>query len=269
MRVDVGEVLRSKNPKLAKRIPRFVINYVKRVIHQDDINEILELYGDLHGIDFVRATLAHMNISYAASGLDKIDPTKRYVFASNHPFGGMDGMMLADEVIRHAGETRVVVNDILMYLTPIAELFVPVNKHGRQRGSNVDAFNDAFSSDMQMITFPAGLCSRRKKGVVSDLAWRPNFVKKAAQSGRDIVPVYFEGELSNFFYRLSNFRTFLGIKANIEMLYLPREMFRQRGKNFTIHFGEPISTTELLEGRNPREATQVVRDAVYAMQPKK
>src|SRR5699024_10965272 len=143
--------------------------------------------------------------------------------------------------------------------------FVPVNKHGRQNGAGVEAFNGAFASDLPIVTFPAGLCSRRRRGVVRDLEWKPNFVKKAAAYDRDVVPVYFDGQLSDFFYRLANIRTSLGIGVNIEMLYLVDEMFRQAGSDFEMTIGAPIPSASLLEGRTPRQAADYVRRAVYAL----
>lgn len=263
--IDVYKVLEGKNPKLARRVPRFVVDYLRRTIHEREVNEILAKFGDLEGIAFVRAALGYMNVRYHSVGMERLDPGGRYVFASNHPFGGMDGLMLADEVARYFGDVRVVVNDLLMYLDPLRGLFVPVNKHGRQDAGSVEAFNNAFASDVPIVTFPAGLCSRRRRGVVRDLEWRPNFVKKAAAYGRDVVPVYFNGRLSDFFYRLSNLRTALGIKANIEMLYLADEMFRQAGSDFEIIIGTPIPSASLLDGRTPGQAADYVRRAVYAL----
>ncbi len=265
--IDVYKVIEGKSAKMAARVPKFLIRYLERTIHQDEINEILTAYAGLEGVDFIRAALKHMGISYYSTGMDNLDPEGRYIFASNHPFGGLDGLMLADEVASRFGDVRVVVNDLLMYLDPIKGLFVPVNKHGRQNAGGVAAFNDAFASDLPIITFPAGLCSRRRKGVVCDLEWKSNFIKKAVSSGRDVVPVYFDGRLSNFFYRLSNFRTRLGVKANVEMLYLPDEMFRQKGSRFEIRIGAPVPCGELLDGRTPRQAAEYIKRQAYAMRP--
>lgn len=263
--IDVNQILESKSPKLARRIPKFVINYLRRTIHEKEINEILTKFSDLEGVDFVRATLGQLNISYYSEGMERLDSEGRYIFASNHPFGGLDGLMLADEVVKHFGDAKVVVNDLLMNVEPIKGLFVPVNKHGRQNNGSVEAFNDAFESDIPIITFPAGMCSRRSKGVVCDLEWKPNFIKKAVASKRDIVPVYFDGELSNFFYKVHNFRKIFGIRLNIEMLYLVDEMFRQKGSNFRIVIGEPIPYDTLLDGRNSRQAAQYIKDIAYGM----
>ena len=263
--IDVYKVLEGKNPRLARRMPRFVVDYLRHTIHEREVNDILARYGHLEGVEFVRAALGAMNVRYHSVGMERLDPNGRYVFASNHPFGGLDGLMLADEVVSRFGDARVVVNDLLMHLDPLRGLFVPVNKHGRQGAGSVEAFNDAFASDLPIITFPAGLCSRRHRGVVRDLEWKPNFVKKAVAYGRDVVPVYFNGKLSDFFYWLSNLRTALGIRANIEMLYLVDEMFRQAGSDFEIVIGTPIPYASLLEGRTPRQAADYVKRAVYAL----
>ncbi len=264
MQVDVGEVLRDKNPALAKWIPEMLVDYLRRVVHQDEINRFLLLYGHLPSIEFARHCMRDMGITYSAHGLDSLDAGGRYLFASNHPFGGMDGLMLSDEITRRFGDVRIVVNDILMNVAPLAGLFVPVNKHGRQNNEYARMLNDAFESQMPVITFPAGLCSRRIHGRVTDLEWKPNFIKKAVASGRDIVPVHCCGELSPFFYRLSNVRTALGIKANIEMLYLVDEMFAQRGKHFDIFFGTPVPCRDIASGPARRWSEEIRRRA-YAL----
>ena len=265
--IDVYKVIEGKSPGLAKRVPRWAVDYLRRTIHEREINEILSRFSDLHGVEFIRAALGYMKVSYHSVGMERLDVKGRYIFASNHPFGGLDGLMLADVVATVFGGVKVMVNDLLMNIDPIKELFVPVNKHGRQNEKNVEAFNDAFESDVPIITFPAGLCSRRLNGQVNDVEWKPSFVKKAVEFRRDIVPVYFDGRLSNFFYRLANVRKALGLKVNIEMLYLPDEMFRQGGSDFEIRIGTPIMYDAILDGRTPRQAADYVRRKVYAMRP--
>ena len=102
--------------------------------------------------------------------------------------------------------------------------------------------------------------------MVSDLPWRSNFVKRAAASGRRIVPVFVEGELSDFFYRLSNFRRKIGIRFNIEMLYLPDEMFSQKGKHFRILVGDPIPVAELQRYGGLRDQAEFVRKKAYFLE---
>ena len=262
--IDIEKVLESKAPGLARKLPRFVIKYLKRIVHEDDLNHIIPTYFHLPPYEFIKGALGYMGVSYHATGLDKIDPNGRYLFASNHPFGGMDGMMLAELISTHLGDVRFISNDILMVVEPLRPIMIPVNKHGRQSREGADAFNAAFNSDLPMFTFPAGLCSRRIKGKITDLEWKTNFVKKAIASERDIIPVHCEGKLSNFFYNLSNIRKRLGVKANLEMLYLVDEMFKQKGKDFNITFGAPISY-KLLKDMPLREAVEYVRKESYAL----
>lgn len=264
MKVDVKKILRDKAPRVSRWIPGFVKNYLRRIVHEDEVNYYLETFSHLPTIEFIRASLAHMGISYNAAGMDKLDPEGRYIFASNHPFGGVDGLMLADEVNGYFGDVRVVVNDLLMNLDPLKSIFVPVNKHGRQKGEYAAMFREAFASDIPIITFPAGLCSRRQSGVVADLPWRPNFIKQAVANKRDVVPVYFDGRLSNFFYRLSNLRKSLGVAANIEMLYLADEMFKQKGSHFEIKIGDPVPW-QTFEGVRPADAAHEMQKAAYAL----
>ena len=229
LQVDLDKVIADKNPRLARLLPRFLKRYLKRIIHQDEINHVLRSFSHQTPVEFIRSTLSYMEISYRAVGLEQLSDQGRYLFVSNHPFGGMDGMMLCDELDKRFGSGRIIVNDILMNLKPLAPLFVPVNKHGRQNSDYLRFFREALASDDQIATFPAGLCSRRIDGKVCDTKWKSSFVKNAIESQRDIVPVFFEGRLSNFFYNLSSLRKRLGIKANIEMIYLPDEMFSQHG----------------------------------------
>jgi putative hemolysin len=265
-KISVEGVLKTKAPGLAKWMPRPVIKWLERTIHQDEINHVLATYDTGDAMEFLRGYFGYLGITYETVGLDKLPRDGRYIFASNHPFGGMDGMMLAERLGTHFGNVKVVVNDILMFLDPLKGIFVPVNKHGSQKGDYALRFNEAFEGPTPVLTFPAGLCSRCTGGVVEDIEWRPNFIKRAAQTGRQIVPVYVEGQLSKRFYRLANWRKWLGIKANIEMLYLPDEMFRQKGRHFRLFFGEPIDVENLRrEGGNYLMQAGAVRRMSYAL----
>lgn len=266
LKIDVGEVLTSKNPRLAKYIPNFVIGLLKRIIHQDEINEILGNYGQQSGIEFVNSALKHMNITYNANGLDRLEKEGRYIFASNHPLGGLDGLVLMSAIGGALGEVKFVVNDLLMHIEPLKELFVPVNKHGRQNQNNALLIDDAYSSDAHILYFPAGLCSRLQKGKICDTPWKKSFVNQAIKYKRDIVPVYFEGINSKLFYKIANFRKWSGIKFNYEMLLLPHEMFRQKNATFGLRIGDPIPYEKLEDG-GAKKWTELIREKVYSLKP--
>ena len=113
--------------------------------------------------------------------------------------------------------------------------------------------------------FPAGICSRKRNGVVHDLEWKKTFIVKSVQTQRDIVPIHFEGENSDFFYRLANINRMLGIKFNIAMLYLSDEMFKNKNKKFTVTIGKPIPWQTFDKSRTPMQWAQHVQDIVYSL----
>ncbi len=266
-RISIRQILKEKKPALAPFVPRAVTDYIGRKVHLDRINYAFEHFGSMTPLDFIHATLQYMDVSYDIHGLENIDPAGRYVFASNHPFGGMDGMMLAEKIGRHFGDVRVIVNDILMNLPPLKPIFIPVNKFGSQSSVSARRFADAFASDLPLLTFPAGLCSRKINGIIQDTEWKTSFVKRAAASQRDIVPTFVEGRLSDFFYRLSSWRKKMGLRLNVEMLYLPDEMFSQAGRHFDIYIGKPIPWQSLATTGNARAQTEEIRRRAYSLAP--
>jgi 1-acyl-sn-glycerol-3-phosphate acyltransferase len=240
LHVSVREVLRSKNPRLARVIPSFIVKYLERVIHEDEINLILERFGHLNDAEFISAFLNAMQIKYRVEGSENIPSSGRHIFASNHPLGGLDGLIFMNELSMHFSEIRFPVNDILMNIRNLSGFFIPINKHGGQARDAIRLLDETFASNCQILYFPAGLCSRKKRGVIKDLEWHKSFIAKAVQHHRDVIPVFFSGRNSDFFYNLANIRKRLGIKANIEMLYLPDEMFRQKGREISLVFGRRI-----------------------------
>lgn len=264
LQIDVEKVIRSKSEKLAKRIPRFVINYLKKIIHQDELNDILLRRGDSSGVDFATEMVEEFDIRFNVHTSTSLDPAKRYIFVSNHPLGGMDGIILISYLGgQFDNKVRFVVNDLLMHIEPLKPVFVPVNKYGKMRHQSTNLFNEAFASDNQILYFPAGLCSRLIGGKITDLEWKKTFVTKAIDSQRDIVPMYFSGRNSKFFYRLANIRKRLGIKFNIETLYLPDEMFKNRGNTFDLYIGEPIPYEQLCDGTGHKEWCRRIREKCY------
>ena len=264
-KIDIKEVIQKKNPALAKMMPGFIVSFMKRLIHEDEVNRIIYDYRDCYGLDFVQSILKDMKVTYSVDGLEQIPVDGRYIFASNHPLGGFDGLVLMDAIGTVFSEIRFIVNDILLNIKNFTPIFVPVNKHGRQSPEYARMIDETYLSDAQMLYFPAGLCSRKIKGKITDPKWNKNFVQKAVQYRRDIVPVYFEGRNSNFFYNLANLRKKLRIKANIEMAFLVDELFKQKGRHLHLKFGMPISHTTFDKSKNYNQWTDIIRDNVYAM----
>ncbi len=264
--IDIGAVLEEKAPRLARWVPRPFVGWLRRTVREAEINHILRNYWELPPQQVIRACFREWQVGYTVEGLDRLDPQGRYLFAANHPFGGMDGMMLADKLIDRFGDARVVVNDLLMHVEPLRPLWIPVNKHGAQNAAYARRMEEEFFGDRPILTFPAGLCSRRIDGRITDTEWKVSFLKKAYASRRQIVPVFVEGRLSNFFYGVDRLRKMLGIRFNIEMLWLPDEMFSQAGRRFRIVAGDPVDTAELQQYGSLREQTEYLRRKVYSLE---
>ncbi|RZF62421.1 1-acyl-sn-glycerol-3-phosphate acyltransferase [Sphingobacterium corticibacterium] len=267
--IQVREVIRKKSPKLAKWIPSPLISYLERVIHEDEINDIMTRFRDLYGLDFVDALIADLGVKVVLEGAENIPVSDSVIFASNHPLGGLDGIAIMQAIGRHRRDVKFLVNDILMNIRNLEPLFVPVNKVGGQVKSGIMAIDQAYASDNALLVFPAGLVSRKLGGKITDLEWKKSFISKAKKYKRDIVPVYIDGKNSNFFYNLARLRQKLGLKVNIEMLYLPDEMFSQRNHTVTIRVGERIPYQEFDRSKNEREWAHHVREIVYRMGDKK
>lgn len=266
--IDIEAVLNSKNPNILKWTPKFLINYVKRIIHQEEINAFLIKHGHLIGTDFTNAIITEFNITYQIVGLEKIPKDKRYIFAANHPLGGLDGIILMNALGREFDQIKFPVNDILMNIDNLKPLFLPINKHGSQTQKAANLLENAYKSDTQILMFPAGLVSRKIDGKIADLEWKKSFVKKAIEHHRDIIPVHIDGQNSKFFYNLANWRKRLGIKVNIEMIFLADELFKQKGANITLRFGEPIPYKQLKNNLSPQKWANDIKLLVYNMAEK-
>lgn len=265
-KLDIDAVLKSKAKNHYNKIPKVAINYLKRKVHQDELNYIIETYRNEHGSDFMKACVDYFNLTLHTKGEENIPEVGKFVFVSNHPLGGLDGICLAATLgEKYDKKIKYLVNDILLNIENLESIFVPINKHGSQAKDSVKAMNDAYESDNQIITFPAGLCSRKQNGQIKDLQWAKSFVVKAKAYKRDIIPVHFEGRNSNFFYNLSNLRMKAGVKLNIEMLYLADEMMKKKNAEFTITFGKPISWESLDDSMTPVQWAQKIKESVYTL----
>jgi len=265
IKIDIEKVFRDKNPSILKWIPKFIISYLKRVIHQDSLNDMLSSYPDSYNVDFGNICTNHFGVKSHSIGLDKIPQDGRYLFVSNHPLGGLDGIIFMNEVGRIFRDIKFPVNDILLQIGRFNDIFVPINKHGGHSRKAATLIEDAFACESQVLFFPAGLVSRKQKEGIKDLDWKSNFIKKAIKHKRTIIPVHIEGRNSNFFYNLARFRKLIGLKANIEMLYLVDEMFKQKGKHITLRFGSRIPWQELQNGDSPKAWAEKIKETVYSL----
>ena len=267
--IDIDNILKSKMGSKAKYVRRFASAWLKHIVHQDQVNEFLHSARDLKGVPWLDATLKYLDITLKVEGKENLPPKddgKLYTFVSNHPLGGIDGVAIGSVVGHHYdGNFRYLVNDLLMNLPGLAPLCIGINKTGK-KGRDFPAMVEAgFASQNHMVMFPAGLCSRRINGEIHDIPWKKTFITKSVQNQRDVVPIHFGGQNSNFFYRLANICKRLGIKFNIAMLFLADEMFKNTHQTFTVKIGKPIPWQTFDHTKTPMEWALFVEDTVYKL----
>tara|TARA_B110000285_G_scaffold84853_1_gene97341 strand:+ start:932 stop:1753 length:822 start_codon:yes stop_codon:yes gene_type:complete len=263
--IDIEQLIASKNPKAKKWIPGFLMRYLKRVIHQDEVNRFLTENKDKKGTEWCSAAVKFLDITYSVKNLENIPKDGKVVLAMNHPLGGIDAIILVDALQKQRTDLKFIVNDILMNLENMEDMFVGVDKHGKNKGSIREQIQVLFKSESAVCIFPAGLVSREVSGEVKDLTWKKTFVTYSKEHDRTIVPIFIDGKLSKFFYRLSRIRKFFGIKLNIEMLYLSHELFKQRGKHIEFIVGDPIEKDYLFGGLGDRKLAEGIKNKTYEL----
>ena len=267
LKLDVEKILQNKMGSKAKFIPGFVVSWLKRILHQDELNVFLLEKGHDTGVDFFDDCLEFLDIKLDIKGLENLPHDGRnFTFVSNHPLGGQDGVALGAIIGRHYdGNFKYLVNDLLMNLPGLAPLCIPINKTGNQSRSFPAMVNAGFNSDSHMLMFPAGLCSRKTNGEIRDLPWKKTFISKSVATHRDVVPIHFGGRNSNRFYRIANICKTLGIKVNIAMLFLVDEMYKNVHKTFRVAIGKPIPWQTFDKSKTPAQWAQFVQDTVYKL----
>ena len=240
--IDIEQIIYCK---CGIRAPEFIISPLRRLIHEEEINTLLDSGKGMSPKEFLQHICHSFQTTYTLHG--SLPPASgRYMFVANHPFGGLDGILLANILLQKWDDAGVIVNDLLMHIKPLQKLWIPVNKFGHQNIPATNLYHQALNSPTkQILTFPAGLCSRYIGGKVTDLEWSPRFFRDAMRYNRTIIPIYVEGALSNRFYNIFRLRQRLGIRLNVELLLLIDEMFRQQGKHIHIHVGPPINPKSL------------------------
>lgn len=271
LKLDLHDILRRRVGGWKGRlIPGALISALERLICQDRLNELLEIAYPAEGSAFSTAILKELDISVTIEGAENIPADRRLIFASNHPLGGLDGITLIKVLGEMYGDKniRFLVNDMLMNVEPLQNVFLPINKYGSQGREAAKAINAAYASDMQIAVFPAGLVSRlHDDGTVADLMWQKAFVAKAIEYERDIVPVRFVALNTPRFYRMARRRKRLGIKVNLEQALLPSEVCKAQGAKFKIIFGRPVSWQSLRDtSRSPLRLAADLREAVYGLE---
>ena len=267
--IDIDKILVSKMGNKAKFVPRPFISWLKRIIHQDEVNKYLWESRHLSGTEWLEECVRYLDMTIELVGEEnwpKKDDGRLYTFVSNHPLGGEDGVALGAIIGRHYdGKFRYLVNDLLMNLPGLAPVCIPINKTGNQSRNFPAMVEAGFKSDNHMLMFPAGICSRKRGEEIRDIAWKKTFITKSVEYQRDVVPIHFGGQNSPFFYKLANFSDKYVKKVNLAMLFLVDEMYKNVHKTFRVAIGKPIPWQTFDKSKTATQWAQYVQDIVYEL----
>lgn len=261
--IDIEKIIGESDAGVLNKLPKFIIKLIARIIRQKEMNRILTKYEDFTGIDFLPKMIEEFNLNVIIDGKENLPENGKCFFASNHPYGILDGLILTLTVSQKYGTLKAIGNDAFMFLPQLRPLIATVNVFGKSSKEYIKALEEVYNSDVPITHFPAGEVSRRYKGKVQDAAWQKSFITKAISCKRDIVPFYFEGKNSRLFYFIFIIRQILRIKMNIELLLLPREMFKKRNKTIKLIIGKPIPYSMFDKSLSHNEWAQKVRSFVY------
>ena len=267
--IDIDKILQSKMGNKARFVPRFLISWLKKIIHEDEVNLYLWESRNKTGTEWLEECVRYLDMTLQVEGMENLpakDDGKLYTFVSNHPLGGADGVALGSIIgRRYDGRFRYLVNDLLMNLPGLAPVCIPINKTGKQ-GRDFPAMVEAgFRSNNHMLMFPAGLCSRKINGEIHDIPWKKTFITKSVEFRRDVVPIHFGGQNSDRFYRIANMCKALNLKFNLAMIFLVDEMYRNVHKTFRVSIGKPIPWQTFDKSKTSIEWAKFVEDEVYKL----
>jgi len=263
--IDLAASIKESDSAFLKKLPGFVVRSLERIIKQDELNYVIEKYKDCEGGDFHRSIMKEFNISLEIEGIENLPEKCKCFFLSNHPFGIVDGLILTKTVIEKYGTFKAIGNESFKFVPPLRPYIAMVNPYGMSSKSYVTELEKIYRSDVAITHFPAGIVSRRINGKIQDREWQKSFITRAISCQRDIVPFFFHGRNSNLFYGINIIRRTLGIKTNIELALLPRELFLKRNKTIRLKIGKPIPWQTFDTSITHVQWAQKVRKHVYAM----
>ncbi|NLZ77199.1 MAG: hypothetical protein GX911_04445 [Spirochaetales bacterium] len=242
--IDLPSLAKRVNPTLAKIIPRFMYRRLERLLHIKEVNEFLEAHHDDDTRTFLDAVVSYLDLQIVMEGrgMEALHALEgeRAVFASNHPYGGPEAIVLFSIVHRLFPDAKLVAQSFLKFIKPIETACV-FNK------KEVRTLLEASNNRNSLIFYPAGYCSRvLSNGEVFDYGWQPSFVRIARKNRMPILVIYTDGELSRKVHRWTRLRKLLRIKLSIESIFLVDEMFKLKGKTLRMVVGSTI-TPEMID----------------------
>lgn len=261
--LDLEDVIKKSKFSLLKRLPKFIVKLIIRIVKQEEINLILTNHSSDIGVDFLNSMIKEFNLTLEIEGKENLPENGRCFFVANHPFGIIDGLVLTHTVAEKYGTLKAIGNDAFMYIPHLRPLIAAVNSFGQNSKEYINALEEVFDSETPITHFPAGEVSRVYRWKVQDCKWQKSMVTKAVSKKRDIVPIHFYGRNSRLFYSIGIIRRMLWIKLNFELMLLPSEMLKKQNQTIKVRIGKPIPYQKFDSTLSHWDWAQKVRKHVY------
>ncbi|MBU0954066.1 MAG: glycerol acyltransferase [Spirochaetes bacterium] len=256
--IDTKALFVEKNPALAAKLPAWVFALIRRISHEQELNEAIAGMSGLNEKDFITEALKRLEVQVLWHGSERLPQDSKYTLCANHPLGGLDGLALMQLISLHTGSFLVTANDLLMSIPQLRGSMAGINKHGGN-AAQVQALDDMYASDRAVLVFPAGRTARPRAFRLPDYAWSKSFIKLSRRYQRLIVPVHVSGRNSWRFYGIWVLRSILGIKTNLEMFLLVDELFHKRGRTIHLTIGAAISLPPAGTNADDRKTAEALR----------
>jgi putative hemolysin len=237
--IDAERILQDTYPDFKPgKSKKLIIKTLKKLIHEDDFNEVMQKNQHLRGFAFLDKLLHYFKFSYQVSNrsINNIPSEGRLIIVANHPIGTLDGLALVKLIRTVRPDVRIVTNRVLNHMEPLQPLFFPVGVLSSAGDLKTTYRNlvQALKNEEAIIFFPAGEVSRITPTGVQDGEWQSGFLKLAKKTQSPILPVHIKAKNSAFFYSLSTLYKPLGT------MLLVNEMFNKKNQEIKFRVGAPV-----------------------------
>ena len=238
--INVEQLVTTSFPEdgiLRKYFSKPVIGLLRTLLREQEFVDFEKRHPGISGFDFIDEALSYFDFTYQTNQqeLERIPTEGKVVLVANHPIGSLDGLALLQMLHKIRPDVKIVANQLLSKLGPLAPTLLTVdNMGGNTAKLQLKAIKKHLLQEGAVIVFPSGVVSRWGREGIKDEDWRNGFLKFSKATRAPILPVYVEGRNSTFFYILSI------IARKISTLWLVPEMFKQRGKRIRFHIGKII-----------------------------
>lgn len=241
--LDLNELAEHFIPKYKKFVPKFVFKKLKKLLHIDELNQLFESTHYGTGQQFLDEGCDFLGLKTELNGpgLAELEKYKDQpvMFASNHPYGGPEGLAAFKYIHREFPRARILIQSFMKIIRPFTEISI-------YNGKDLSSLMDAVKNKRPLFFYPAGYCSRKlSNGEIFDYEWKNSFVRIAQKNNMPIVIMYTHGQLSKRTLRITQIRKFFHIKYSIETIYLPDEMFKMKDSTLKITYSHVIDPSVL------------------------